>query len=140
LRYTEGLVNRWPKLERPGVYIKAGHVVAIMLALIDVEKEQEHGHDGHGSKVIVIPFDGRPWTMIWSKLRNSRDVNSIRLPSPYCRQSPVRNVVFIQPKQTLLAAFSGEFWTVRRRRALRKCAKSPVGEYSGPNCGRASVK
>ena len=22
------------------------------------EKEQDHGNDGHGSKVIVIPFDG----------------------------------------------------------------------------------
>jgi hypothetical protein len=58
LRYTDGTVNRWPKLERPGVYIENGHVAAITLAVIDVEKEQEHGNDGHGSKVIVIPFDG----------------------------------------------------------------------------------
>jgi hypothetical protein len=28
------------------------------LAVIDVEKEQDKGNDGHGSKVIVIPFDG----------------------------------------------------------------------------------
>ena len=28
------------------------------LAVIDVEKDQEHGNDGHGSKIIVIPFDG----------------------------------------------------------------------------------
>ena len=28
------------------------------LAVIDVEKEQDQGNDGHGSKVIVIPFDG----------------------------------------------------------------------------------
>jgi len=59
LRYTDGTVNRWPKLERPGVYIEDGHVVAITLAVIDVEKEQEHGNDGHGSKIIVIPFDGQ---------------------------------------------------------------------------------
>jgi len=26
--------------------------------VIDVEKEAEHGNDGHGSKIIVIPFDG----------------------------------------------------------------------------------
>jgi hypothetical protein len=26
--------------------------------VIDVEKEQDKGSDGHGSKVIVIPFDG----------------------------------------------------------------------------------
>ena len=59
VRYKDGTVNRWPKLERPGVYIENGHVAAITLAVIDVEKEQEHGNDGHGSKIIVIPFDGR---------------------------------------------------------------------------------
>jgi hypothetical protein len=59
LRYTDGTVNRWPKLERPGIYMENGHVVAITLAVIDVEKEQQHGNDGHGSKIIVIPFDGK---------------------------------------------------------------------------------
>jgi hypothetical protein len=58
VRYTDGTINRWAKLERPGVFIENGHVAAITLAVIDVEKEQEHGNDGHGSKVIVIPFDG----------------------------------------------------------------------------------
>jgi hypothetical protein len=58
VRYTDGTVNRWPKLERPGIYLENGHVAAVTLAVIDVEKEQERGNDGHGSKVIVIPFDG----------------------------------------------------------------------------------
>ena len=58
VRYTDGTVNHWTKLERPGVFIENGHVAAVTLAVIDVEKEQEHGNDGHGSKVIVIPFDG----------------------------------------------------------------------------------
>jgi len=58
VRYTDGTVNRWAKLERPSVYIENGHVTAITLAVIDVQKEQENGNDGHGSKVIVIPFDG----------------------------------------------------------------------------------
>lgn len=35
-----------------------GHVMAITLAVIDVPKEDENGNDSHGSKVIVIPFDG----------------------------------------------------------------------------------
>jgi hypothetical protein len=30
----------------------------VTLAAIDVEKDQDKGNDGHGSKVIVIPFDG----------------------------------------------------------------------------------
>lgn len=58
VRYTDGTVNHWTKLERPGIYIENGHIAAVTLAVIDVEKEQEHGNDGHGSKVIVIPFDG----------------------------------------------------------------------------------
>jgi hypothetical protein len=58
IRYTDGTVNHWNKLERPGVYLENGHVVAVTLAVIDVPKEQEIGNDGHGSKIIVIPFDG----------------------------------------------------------------------------------
>ena len=45
-------------MERPGVLIENGHVTAMTLAVLDVPKEQEHGNDRHGSKVIVIPFDG----------------------------------------------------------------------------------
>jgi hypothetical protein len=58
IRYTDGTVNHWTKLERPSVYIENGHVAAVTLAVIDVEKEQQNGNDGHGSKIIVIPFDG----------------------------------------------------------------------------------
>jgi len=58
VRYTDGTVNRWEKLERPGVVLENGHVVAVTLAVLDVPKEQEKGSDRHGNKVIVIPFDG----------------------------------------------------------------------------------
>jgi hypothetical protein len=58
VRYTDGTVNHWNKAERPSVYIENGHVTAMTLAVVDVEKEQDKGNDGHGSKVIVIPFDG----------------------------------------------------------------------------------
>ena len=58
VRYTDGTLNHWNKVERPSVYIDNGHVAAMTLAAIDVEKEQDHGNDGHGSKVIVIPLDG----------------------------------------------------------------------------------
>jgi hypothetical protein len=51
-------VNNWNKAERPSVYIENGRVAAMTLAVIDVEKEQDKGNDSHGSKVIVIPFDG----------------------------------------------------------------------------------
>jgi hypothetical protein len=58
IRYTDGTVNHWNKLERPGVLLENGHVVAVTLACIDVPKEVEMGNDGHGSKIIVVPFDG----------------------------------------------------------------------------------
>jgi hypothetical protein len=58
IRYTDGTVNHWNKLERPGVYLENGHVIAVTLAAIDNPKEEQLGNDGHGSKIIVIPFDG----------------------------------------------------------------------------------
>lgn len=58
VRYSDGTVNRWDKLERPGVVLENGHVVAVTLAVLDVPKDEEKGNDRHGSKVIVIPFDG----------------------------------------------------------------------------------
>ncbi len=58
IRYTDGTANHWNKLERPGVLIENGHVTAVSFAVIDVPKEDEKGNDGHGSKIIVVPFDG----------------------------------------------------------------------------------
>jgi hypothetical protein len=58
VRYTDGTVNHWNKMERPGVLIENGHVTHFTLAVIDVDKSQELGNDTHGSKVIVVPFDG----------------------------------------------------------------------------------
>jgi len=58
VRYTDGTANRWNKLERPGVLIEDGHVTAVTLAVLDVPKDKEKGNDAHGSKIIVIPFDG----------------------------------------------------------------------------------
>ena len=57
-RYTDGTVNHWHKLERPGVLLENGHVTAVTLAVLDTPKEEQAGNNGHGSKIIVIPFDG----------------------------------------------------------------------------------
>jgi hypothetical protein len=58
VRHPDGTVNHWDKLERPGVFIENGHVAAFTFAVLDVEKKEEKGNDTHGSKVIVVPFDG----------------------------------------------------------------------------------
>jgi hypothetical protein len=58
VRYTDGTVNHWDKIERPGVLLVNGHVAYFTFAVLDVPKDQEKGNDNHGSKVIVVPFDG----------------------------------------------------------------------------------
>ena len=58
LRYGTGEVNRWTKIERPNVYIEDGVIRAMTFAVIDVQKEDDLGNDDHGSKVVVVPFDG----------------------------------------------------------------------------------
>jgi hypothetical protein len=58
IRYADGTINSWNKLERPGVVIEDGHVIAMTFSVIDTSKESQTGDNGHGSKVIVVPFDG----------------------------------------------------------------------------------
>lgn len=58
LRYTDGTVNHWNNIERPGVFIENGHVAFFTFAVLDVPKREELPNDNHGSKVIVVPFDG----------------------------------------------------------------------------------
>ena len=58
MRYTDGTVNHWHKLERPGVLIENGHVTAVTFAALDTPKGAQTGNNGHGSKIIVIPFNG----------------------------------------------------------------------------------
>ena len=58
VRYTDGTVNHWDKIERPGVLLDDGHVAYFTFAVLDVPKDQELANDNHGSKVIVVPFDG----------------------------------------------------------------------------------
>ena len=58
IRYSDGTVNHWYKIERPGVFMEAGHVTAFTFAVIDVDKTLDLANDSHGTKIIVVPFDG----------------------------------------------------------------------------------
>ena len=69
IRYANGVVNHWNKLERPGVVLEKGHVVALTFAVIDVPKDEETAGSRHGSKVIVVPFDGAAMDRDLSKVR-----------------------------------------------------------------------
>ena len=58
-RYTDGAVNKWKMMERPGVYLENNEVKAFTFAVIDVTNQEERSNDLHGSKVFVVPFDGQ---------------------------------------------------------------------------------
>lgn len=58
IRYKDGTVNHWEKLERVGVCLEKGHPAYFTFAVLDVPKEAQHGNDNHGSKILVVPFDG----------------------------------------------------------------------------------
>lgn len=58
LRHTDGTVNHWDKIERPGVLMENGHVTHFTFSVLDVPKDEDRGNDTHGSKIIVVPFDG----------------------------------------------------------------------------------
>ena len=57
--YSDGTVNHWYKMERPFVLVRNGLITHVTFAVSDVDKNNQisAGTD-HGSKVIVIPFDG----------------------------------------------------------------------------------
>jgi len=51
--------NQWYKMERPGVVLQDGHPTHITWAVADVDKDNQiPAGSNHGSKVIVVPFDG----------------------------------------------------------------------------------
>jgi hypothetical protein len=57
LRYTDGTINSWHNMERPGVYQESGHVTHFTFAVTDTDKNTTAVNSG-GSKIIVVPFDG----------------------------------------------------------------------------------
>ena len=56
IRYEDGTVNNWYKVERPNVYIENDVVKAMIFSAIDTIKDKDKGGDEHGSKIIVVPF------------------------------------------------------------------------------------
>ena len=57
--YTDGTVDHWYKMERPSVHVENGLITHLTFAVADVNKDNQipAGSD-HGSKVIIVPFDG----------------------------------------------------------------------------------
>jgi hypothetical protein len=68
-------------MERPGVLLENGHVKYFTLASLDVEKNQELGNDIHGSKVVVIPFDGEAFDRDMAKITAAEDAAAAAAPA-----------------------------------------------------------
>ena len=59
LRGKHAPARQWYKMERPGVVLENGHPTHITWAVADVDKDNQiPAGSNHGSKVIVVPFDG----------------------------------------------------------------------------------
>ncbi|MDZ8120012.1 glycoside hydrolase family protein [Pontiella agarivorans] len=57
-RYPDGTVDEWYIVQRPTAYTEDGHITHFNFSVIDVTKGGDRGNDQHGSKIIVVPFDG----------------------------------------------------------------------------------
>ncbi|MGD0838707.1 MAG: glycoside hydrolase family protein [Polyangia bacterium] len=58
-RTTDGTVDNWYKMERPGVVMEGGHISHMTFAVSDVDKNNQIlANTNHGSKVLVMAFDG----------------------------------------------------------------------------------
>ena len=65
-RYTDGTVNNWGTVQRMTAYVENGHVTHFLFSVIDVHKGYDNGNDNHGSKIMVVPFDGEAFDK-WMK-------------------------------------------------------------------------
>jgi len=57
--YTNGVVNKWGCVQRPQVVMGDKHPIAFTFSVIDNSKGGDSANDKHGSKIIVVPFDGK---------------------------------------------------------------------------------
>src|SRR5947199_4229235 len=56
---TDGTVDHWFKMERPSVLVENGLITHVTFAVADVNKDNQiPAGSNHGSKVIVVAFDG----------------------------------------------------------------------------------
>jgi hypothetical protein len=56
---TDGTVSNWYKMERPGVIMENDHITHFTFAVSDVDKNNQiPANSNHGSKVLVMAFDG----------------------------------------------------------------------------------
>lgn len=68
-RYSDGTINKWEYIERPCAYVgEDGHVSHFIFSVIDTGKGGDRADDNHGSKIVVVPFDGKAFDKYMNSL------------------------------------------------------------------------
>ncbi len=58
--YVDGTENKWVMIERPTAVIgEDGHVTHFHFSVINVSKGGDTANDRDGSKIVIVPFDGK---------------------------------------------------------------------------------
>ncbi|MGJ8658342.1 MAG: glycoside hydrolase family protein [Cellulophaga fucicola] len=67
-KYTNGVVNNWAMVQRMTVYVENGHPTHFLFSVIDVHKGKDKANDNHGSKIVIVPFNGKAFDKYMKKL------------------------------------------------------------------------
>ena len=96
------------------MFIENGHVAAMTFAVLDTPKESQQGNNGHGSKIIVVPFDGPRSTVMGDDMGTG---------------SRLRSRSGIAPRSLTLAvllgllAWTGSGWSLDQQEATTLCRR-----------------
>ena len=81
-KYADGTINKWFIIQRPTVYVEDGEIGAFNFSVIDVHKGRDVANDNHGSKIIVVPFDGKAFGKHITKIVNAENAEFDSTPPP----------------------------------------------------------
>ncbi len=108
-RYTNGDVDEWYTVQRPTVYVEDGGISHFNFSVIDVFKGVDGGNDNHGSKVIVVPFDGAGFGKHMKAILDEEHAKADATPAP----AEWKSIDIGSPKIKGNTGYSEEFNTIR---------------------------
>lgn len=77
-RYTDGTLNEWHFIERMTAHVEGNHVTHFIFSVLDVHKGADQANDNHGSKIVVVPFDGKAFDRDMQKLLNRESHGNVQ--------------------------------------------------------------
>ncbi len=67
-KYTDGTINDWQVVQRPTAVMHRDGYVSHFLFSVMESKGGDQGNDNNGSKIVVVPFDGRAFDAYMAEL------------------------------------------------------------------------